>query len=366
MYNHLYIFAKIPIEFIFSLARVADVSLKKVRKAQKGCSFYIPNKDFDSLKTTLEKHGKEYHILKDYSIKSFFARNFVRYGFFVGIAIALIVMIFYSVNATRLQIGGNKLVDTQTISNTVAAVAPLPMKKSYIDKQEIIKKLVALEGISNASVALKGNTLIVNVYEELAKVEVLDTNDFSPVLSKYDALITRIVTYSGSAAVKKGQAVKSGDKLIVPDIAAGEGVFTKEKPLGDIYGRVWYTKSIVIMPTIMVNERTGNIETYTHTFFNKSKEYSGKFVNYEKVSTTYMLPSIIPLRIYRQTYYETVSKEIEFSYDRNKEGIIKENTQMLESELPQEAIKLRTWHIEKRVDKIVYLDIYYEVEMKIN
>lgn len=366
MYNHLYVYVASPIEFIFSLARISKVSIKRVKKVQKGCCFFIPSKDFDNLKKTLEKHNTEYRIEKNYSIKSFFSRNLVRYGLFAGIIIASIVMFFYSASATRLIIGGNKLVDTQILSDTISTVAKLPMNKKDIDKQQIIKKLVALEGISNASVEIKGNTLIVNVYEELAKVEISDAKDFSPVISKYDALITRVVTYSGSSVVKKGQAVKKGDKLITSDIEVGEGVFAKEKALGDIYGRVWYTKSIVIMPTIMVNERTGNKEIYNYTFFRKNSEYKGKFANYEIESSSYLLPAIIPFRIYSKTYYETVSKEVECDYDRNKEGIIKENTQLLESELPSNAIKSRTWHIEKRVDKIVYLDIYYEVEIKIS
>lgn len=366
MFNHLYIYLAAPLEFVLSLARMSKVRIKRVIKTKKGCSFYISSKDFDIFKGTLTKHQKEYSIIKNYSVKTFFSRNIVRYGFYAALFIAFIVMFFYSTNVTRLKVEGNTLVDTQIIIDTVKSVVELPYSKKNIDRSEIIKKIVTLEGISNASVELKGNTIFVKVYEELGKVEISDPNDFSPILSKFDAVVTRIITYSGGAVIKKGQAVQKGDKLITSDIVLQEGIVAKEKAMGDVYGRVWYTKSLVIPPTFMVNQRTGKKEIYNFTFFNFSKKYKGNFANYEIEKSSYLLPCILPFKITTYTYFETKSIEAEWDYERNKQGIIKDNTQLLENLLPEKAIKLRTWYIEKRVDKFVYLDIYYEVEMKIN
>lgn len=366
MFNHLYIDVKAPVEFVLSLARMSKVRIKRVIKTKKGCSFYISSKDFEIFKDTLTKHQKEYFITKNYSVKTFFSRNLVRYGFYAAFFIAFIIIFFYSTNATRLQIEGNSLVDTQIIVDTVKSVVLLPSSKKNIDRNEIIKKIVTLEGISNASVELKGNTIFVKVYEELGKVEISDPNDFGPILSKFDAVVTRIITYSGEAVIKKGQAVQKGDKLITSEKVLQEGIICKEKALGDIYGRVWYAKSLVIPPSIMVNQRTGKKEIYNFTFFNFSKKYKGNFANYEIEKSSYLLPCIFPFKISTYTYFETKSREIEWDYDSNKQGIIKNNTQLLENALPEKVIKLRTWYVEKRVDKIVYLDIYYEVEMKIN
>lgn len=366
MINSLYIFASLPMEFVLSLARISKVRLKKVVKTNKGCCFYISAKDFIIFKAILEKHEKEFVVVKNYSIKTFFSRNIFRYGFYAGTLIAVIVLFFYSVNATRLTIDGNSLVKTNIIYDTVSSIVELPIKKKNIDRAEIIRELVALDGISNASVEVRGNTVLVKVYEELEKVEISDPNDLSPILSKYDALITRIVTYSGSAVVQKGQAVRKGDMLISPEILLEEDLTAQEKALGDIYGRVWFTKNLVFTPTIMVKQRTGKKETFNYTFFKKDEQYKGSFTDYEMEETSYLLPCIFPFKIHRRTYYETVSKEIEWDYESNKQGIIKENTYLIENTLPQDAIKLRTWYVEKRVDKNVNLDIYYEVEMKIN
>lgn len=366
MFNYVYLSVKAPCEFILSLARLEKIKLKSVKKAEDGCCFYVASKDLPLLIAILQKNNREYKIIKDFSVKTFISRNKVRYGLFVGLIMAVIVMVFYSINLTRIQIEGNNIVSEITIMQVVNKNVVLPEKKKNVDRKKIICDIVALEGISNAAVELKGNTIIISVYEELPKVEISDPNDYSDIVSKYDATVTRVVTYSGGAVVKSGQSVRKGDKLITADIVLEENLTAKEKPLGDIYGRVWFSKSLVITPTIWINKRTGNKEIYNQTVFGKKDKIKCGFENYEVEENTYLLQAIIPVKVTKITYYELKRVEISFDYDANKEGIIKENTYTLENTLPDGAVKRRTWYIEKRVDKNVYLDIYYEVEMKIS
>ncbi len=366
MFNYVSLFVKAPCEFILSLARLNKIPLKNIKKTENGCKFFVAEKELGAFVGVLQKNNREYTILKDYSAKTFFKRNVVRYGFFGGFIIVVIVMFFYSVNFTRIKIEGNNLVSESSIFQAINKTVTLPVKKSDVDRKKIISDILTLDGISNAAVELKGNTIIVLVYEELPKVDIVDPNDYSAILSKYDATITRIVTYSGGAVVKNGQTVRKGDNLITSDIILDENIFAKEKPSGEVFGRVWFSKSLVFTPTIWVNKRTGKKESFYKTeFFNKDN-IKCSFENYEGEEETFVLNAIIPIYITKVTFYELEKVEVDFDYEANKEGIIKENTYALDNSLPSQAIRKRTWHIEKRVDKNVYLDIYYEVEMKIS
>lgn len=352
-------------EFVVNALNNAGIGVNKVSAREKHCLLTVKSRDYDNMKKIMEGHGKTVTVLSNRSFRHFFYKNAVRFGLYAGLLIAVIAVIFYSVNVTRVVIGGNKLVDDEAIYRAVLEVTDLPADKKSIDRQKLERAVIALEGISSASVQLKGNTLLVNVYEELGKVDVIDKTDYKDVVSNYDGIVTRVIVYSGSAAVKSGDTVKSGQVLISSDIILDEALTAKERALGEVYGRVWVSKSLVYPPTVMVRKRTGRTETVVKAFVPQTK-YKGDFALYETETVSYYSESVIPVKYYVTTYYEVVETEREFDFDANYEGIIKEATETLESELPAESEKCRTWYTIKRLDKTVYLEIYYEIEIKIN
>ena len=80
--------------------------------------------------------------------------------------------------------------------------------------------------VAHANVKICGNTLLVNLVTAFNELEKFKTNYYA----QYDAVITEVTTYSGTALVTVGDVVKKGDLLIAnayPDSAVviGEVAF---------------------------------------------------------------------------------------------------------------------------------------------
>ncbi len=367
MYDCILVKCDASLCFIANLLSANGIAVKKIAKSDTGCKFFIKSSDYKLFCDLMNRHNKCFTVLSDNSKSFFIRKNAPRIGIYLGLVLVIVGIIFYSLNVTRVEIGELKWVNKADIYSAVTEKINLPSKKTSVDCKEIEKAVISLDGISSASVYLLGNTLVVNVYEELEKVPVLDKSDYTDIVSNFDAIITSVIVYSGSASVKKGDTVRQGQTLISSDILLDEekGLVAKEKPLGEIYGRVWITETKTFYPYVVEKKRTGKTETVVKCFC-PQKEYKGKFSLYDAETEEFFLNSVIPIKMYKTTYYEVEEIEREFDFDGNTDGIIKEETEKLEERLPTGCKKLRSWYDIKRLDKITYLALYYEIETKIN
>ncbi len=347
------------VSFIVNLMFFADIEIKRVKQTDKYCRFSVKSKFADKAEEILKKHEKEYKIVKNRSIKSFVLKNAQRFGLYVGLALVVTVLVIFSETITELKIGGTSLVDKETVEKATTSLYPLPSKKKEIDLDLIEKKLISIDGISNASLQIKGNVLYIEILEELEKPDVVDYNDKSPKTSKYDGVVEKVVVYSGTPAVKKGDVIKKGDTLILPTKTFADGEKHEVCALGDVYGRIWISKHYVVTPTVKTNERTGKKKSYlirSRSDGNPKPPYK----SYEtEIIENYSVANLPQMR--KITYYETREIEREFDYSKEKEKLIEEKTAALEKQIPEGAEKVRTWYTEKTLDKNVVLDIYYEI-----
>lgn len=352
-------------EFIVNVCNCAGIGIRRLKNSGDGSTFFVKKRDFSAFCELMTRHCKEYKTLNDKTISGFFRRNLPRFGLYAGLAFVIFACVFYSLKVTRVEIAGNSLVSYDAIMEAVAEAVELPCERGKVDRKSIEQAIIALDGIASASVEQRGNTLLVNVYEELEKAEVQDKSDYTDVKSLYDGIITRVIVYSGTAAVKAGDTVKKGQTLISSDVVIDENLTAKEKASGGIYARVWVTKTQVFTPTVIVRRRTGRTETAVG-FFKPDEGYKCDFSLYETETKEYYLDSVIPLKYYVTTFYEIEEAETEFDFDSNEEAVVKSMTEALEEELPEGCVSLRSWYVKKRLDKNVQLDIYYEIEIKIN
>lgn len=341
------------------------ISLCEIRVGDGYVDFSTAGKDTYYALEELKKSGKDFMLQKDGRLKTYLLKNAVRFGVYVGLIFGIIAAVFYSRSVTRVDISGNKLIEKEEIMSVITDGLSFPTDKSSVDVKKIEKSVIAMDGVFSASAEVKGNTLIVKIYEEPERPDIVDKTDFTDIKSDFDGVITRINVYSGQAAVKRGDTVKKGQTLISCDKVSPDGVEYKENALGDIYARVWVTKEKLFYPTIITARRTGNREKRV-TFFAPPKEYEGKFSSYDAAVTEKYLPSVFPVKYYVTEYYETEEIEKEFDFYADEENIVKEETVAGESDLPSNGELIRTWYEIKRVDKNVNLVIYYEIELKIN
>ncbi|HKL74355.1 MAG TPA: sporulation protein YqfD [Clostridia bacterium] len=364
MINHCRFLVNAETVFIINLLNYSKIPLKKITQNKSQTIFYVSSAHTDTVVKILEDRGKEYKILKDGSIKNFFKTNIFRFGIYAGILAVVLFMYFYASTLTRVQISGNKIVPQDVIYKAVDDFLEIPGFNKDADIDKLTKNIIALDGISSASVERKGNTLFVKVYEELPKVDVEDKTVYADVVSKYDSIVTRVVTFSGTCKVKKGDSIRKGQTIISATVEIGENLVTPEYANGIAYGRVWITKEIVIEPTYMEAERTGNSVNRV-VFFNKQDTFKPSYEQYEVEKTTCYLNSVIPLMYTVYTYYETKNVIKEMNFSENEQAIVEKYSNALYAELPSERTVIRNWYDTKILDKNIKLVIYYDIETKI-
>lgn len=134
--------------------------------------------------------------------------------------------------------------------------------KSRVDEKRIVMALRNTDGISSASVTMRGNVLTVSV---LTSDEPEPPETGGNVLkSSFDGVITRIVVESGTAIVGVGDTVKRGDALITGELysTADGSPIGETKVRGSAYAQVTFGYTFPIASSEIVT-RTGNCEKRT-------------------------------------------------------------------------------------------------------
>ena len=349
-------------EFAINILSGRGITLKKVKKQGGGIICKVRHADFSKIEEVLTEYGRTFRVISDNSINTKFKQNIIRFGALSGFVLVLVCLFIYSGSVTRVKIQGNNNVGETEIMSAIQNAAALPAKKSGIDRRKIEKEIIKLDGITSASAEIKGNTLLVSVYEDLGKVDIME-KPYKPVVSNFDAVITRAAVFSGTLNFKIGDAVKKGDILIAPYVQIGE-VQAQERASGYLYGAVMFTKTIIYPPTSKIITRTGkSVTRYIKKGGNDNIKHN--FKNYERVEEDVISPFLIPVKLTKITYYEVCEKEIAWDFEANKDTIIKDARKTFESELVFDGVRLETRYEVKTVDKSTRLDLYCLLEIKI-
>ena len=214
--------------------------------------------------------------------------------------------------------------------------------KSKISTKEIINKIrLEREDIAWMGIELKGTNAIVKLVKADEKPEIVDKNEYCNIVSNKTGIITKINVQEGTANVKVGDTIKTGDILINGWM---EGKFTGIRYVharGEIEAKVWYTKNRKIPYNLTDTEYTGEEENKYRIKFgnfeiNFSKKYS-KFKIYDTIETENKIRLFsdlyLPISIVKTTYKE--KKEVKKSYtvEETKNIGIKELEEELEKEI---------------------------------
>ena len=231
--------------------------------------------------------------------------------------------------------------------------------KTNIDTKDIINKVrLNRDDIAWMGIELKGTNAIVKLVKAEKKPEIVDEDEYCNIVSNKNGVITKINAQDGTANVKVGDTVSSGDVLINGWM---EGKYTGIRYVhakGEIEARVWYTMNKTIPYTTTEKRNTGNTETNygikinnfrinfpkgvsKFKFYdtieneNKIKLFSNFYLpisvikttnqEYEEVQKTYSMEEAKSLGI------QEIEKELEQKIE-NKENIVNKNINTYENE----------------------------------
>lgn len=295
-------------------------------------------------------------------------------GLIVGVILAIILIGVISQFVLKIDIKCDNDIYKSEIEqllkhNNINIFSP----KSVCKSDEIERMLVEnITEISFASVYLSGIALKIDVVSFIPP----DTPTVTDrIVSEFDGIITRILVSSGTALVKPDDRVMKGDELIgayhiidndkYDDVIDGEKVPVEAK--GEVYARVFYSTRLYIPDEALVSERTGRkkiVKDISIGRWNIGKKSVSPYERYESVVSIEYFFAVIPIKVVTTTFYEINDICVEHEVYA-QEMIRKAKADLFES-IPKGAQILKEYTIDKGETGNRLIDIYYEVEQRID
>ncbi len=284
----------------------------------------IKAKDLKKIKPLLKDY--KFEITSSFGLSKL--KNFAlcRIGLFAVVIMFFIALFLNSNFLGKIYIFGINQIDSKEITQFLEKKG-IKQNKFFVNI-DLEKLEIELESnfpeISLCSVVKKGTNLLVNIKE---KIEVTELENESNIYAKESGKILELSVVNGTTDLKVGDSVKKGDVLIWGyTLQNGEKVSCKAN--GHIKMQVWYSKSVTFLETEKVTKKTGKM--LEHSYFEifgrkfKIKTPQNNFKNFEKVvKTEYLFKNLLlPIKIYKETYFEIEENLIKNDFSLQKDAII--------------------------------------------
>lgn len=270
-------------------------------------------KDYEFVIT--KRFGLSY--LKDFAIK--------RLGLCVLIALFFIVLILNNNYLGKIYIYGTKQIESTKITEYLQTFGI--RQKTFFNNIDLEELETSLENkfseISLCSVIKKGTNLLINIKE---KIET-DLLNSSNIVASENGKIVELSVVQGTAKFKVGDSVKKGEIIIEGYSFNGEEK-VECKAIGTVKMKVWYEKSQNFVCEEKVVSKTGNkiVNSYYEIFNRriKMKVRENNFTDFVKeTKSEYLFKNLlIPIKIYKETYYEIKENLIKNDFSLQKDAII--------------------------------------------
>ena len=264
------------------------------------------------------------------------------WGVVAGLAIGIALYSLQYFFVFKIEVWGCDELNESEVANFVKENMASRFKGN-IDTQRLeISIRDNFELVSSVSVAIVGQSLIVNINEAILPEEL--NGEFEPIVSQYDGLVTEINLVQGTLNVKQGDIVQKGDILVYPYIIDGDGEQRPVQPKAEIFADVWVEKEDVFYEYQIVEERTGRkIECSQVTLFglviySNTNENTFESFESEKTSSYIAENNILPLIYTKYTFYETKTTEIIRNFEQEKDDLFENLRQKTLIYLPENAI----------------------------
>lgn len=248
-----------------------------------------------------------------------------------------------------------------------------PVLKSNIDLKKIENLILEnVDEVTFATCYIDGMSLKIKILaNEPANIEEKKDN----LTANCDAIITRVFVRNGTSEVKVGDRVKKGDILIggyhIADNTPTDGEENGERidciADGEVYGKTYIHKRFLIPNNPITFVRTGNTKKqvslgFNDKFFGKKSKKPFAYCEYFVSSTKIF--NILPLCIKTTEYYEL--KKVSISQNAYIEQLkSKFEKEVLEQTNFNGKILAKDFDL-KTIDNNKYLDIFYEIEKRID
>lgn len=232
------------------------------------------------------------------------------------------------------------------------------MKKSKVNIEEIVNKIrLKRNDISWIGINLKGTNAIVKVVKAKNAPEIIDEKEYCNIIAKKGGTITKIIAQNGTAQVKVGDKVETGQILIKGTMEGNYTGIRYVHSLGEVKAVVQYTKTDKIYRKEEENIETGKKETKYKINFNKFQinfyKTLSKFKIYDTIEEEKKFKIFsnlyLPISVIKITNTELENNSKEYTEEEATEKGTKQLEEQIEKEIKdkQNIIRKKCRSIEK-------------------
>lgn len=355
----------------FEKLRESGVHIFNIAPNGESIRFCISNSTLKLAMQYFEKCGVDIHIINDKRLKTLFKLSLRHMTLIVGIAAVVVIIGILSAFCFQIEVRCEDKEVAKRVEYLVKESKVVGKSKLSIDKKQIEQKIVeSVENVAFAQVFFEGESIVVDVI--CHKDATSARKNFSKIVAKENAVISRVLCYSGTPLVKTGDTVKAGQTLIEGYIergVVGEENYQKipTPASGEVYARVWEREQLDITMQRIDFLRTGKSKTIYESLWMGKPLNSSKKCNFEyyevEVKQVY-LGGIFPIKTNVHVYYELAETIVDTDEAYIEKKLFEKKSSIVARLKDEEKICL-DWKIEKKLDNLVHFDIYYEVERSV-
>lgn len=337
-----------------------NINIKDIHYNKEYITANIDEKDFETIKRI--NYYSQIKILEYYGIKKI-KKHLKNYLLDYIILIIFIILIYIQSNIIiKVEIKHENKELKEKVNEII--------KEYGIKKYTVGKDLNKLNEISDdityknkdfidwISINKEGMTYKISV-EERINAKTLKNNSKCHIISTKDAIITKIISESGTSLVEKGQHVHKNEMLLSGEIKLNEDIKKNVCANGKIYGETWY-KIHITKPLNYKTKKYTNNKKYNISLNNKYL-LKNKFENYEEK----IIFKIKNFKLVKLIEYKTENKK--HSYDEAKKIAIEDSINKLLKEIKEKpTIISQNVLKETKNNSKIELDIFISIEQLIS
>ncbi|MBQ7351895.1 MAG: sporulation protein YqfD [Clostridia bacterium] len=302
----------------------------------------------DSLTVRFFLSSKDAQVLKKSSLSNFAVKQIsegglkkilhlciYRIGLIIGLVVSFVFLVVFNNRLLQFHIWGVDEITQKQVIESIKDYGISKFSSMNFRTDELEKYLMTNFDFSLVSIVTKGNSMIINIKEELSDSRA----QFDDITANYNMIIKDIQVFSGTSNIGKGDIVFKGDTLVSAYYQDNGEKFYIE-PKAKIDAEVFFCESYTFKNTEPVYQRTGNktlldmslgIGNKGLKVLNQDNPYQS-FELEEKNSlySYYFLPIFIN-KVYA---YQTELKSITHNFEEERQQIINRLEIKIQEQLP--------------------------------
>lgn len=304
-----------------------EVKIYKIKRIEHNrATFEVDSRNEKKVYSILQTFNLSINLLERVGFKKRVEKLLSSVGLVLGGIICFIVYIIQYNFVLKIEVWGSEEVSSSEIKSYADEILTSRLKKDINTKKVEEKIKNRFDKVSSVSVAIVGQTLVINLNEGLIPPEMGD--DFQPIISQEDGLVTKVTLIQGTLNVKVGDIVKKGDILVYPYIIDTDGEERKVQPKAEIEGDVWLRAEYCHKDYLVKTQRTGRISREERVIlfgkviysYNKKQEFElfEEELSVQNLATN----NILPFKLERKICYELEKVEEIMPFEENKSEIL--------------------------------------------